>query len=119
MPPRHELNDRFKGHIAKARRTRQLVATSLLVTCLLVGSGLALEMAPPDALAAVKRGITDLTASLSVASFLGFASFGVCWYAEFPITSATRFCARHRHRVTKATERLNLAVCQACGLHYP
>jgi hypothetical protein len=31
---------------------------------------------------------------MSVASFLGFGSTGVFWYALLPITSATRFSAR-------------------------
>ena len=52
MPPRRELNDRFKAHIAKAQRVRRVVTTSLLVTCLLVGSGLAFEMiVPPHSIA--------------------------------------------------------------------
>ena len=50
--PRRELNDRFKAHIAKAQRVRRVVTTSLLVTCLLVGSGLAFEIiVPPHSIA--------------------------------------------------------------------
>jgi hypothetical protein len=65
MQPRKDLNDRFKGYIAKARRMRQLVATSLVVTCLLVGSGLALGMVPPDGFAGAKRSMASATASFS------------------------------------------------------
>ena len=65
MPPGHELNDRFHGYIRRARRTRRLVVGSLLVTCLVGASGFALEMAPPDALATLKRGMASVGENVS------------------------------------------------------
>jgi hypothetical protein len=65
--PHRELNDRFKAHIAKARRIR-VAATSLLCVCLLVGAGVAVaKIAPQNTalasltspLAAVQHAISD------------------------------------------------------------
>src|SRR5262245_54729565 len=44
---------------------------------------------------------------MSVASFLGFVSLGVFWYAELPITRATRFCACAGITPSMATRKAN------------
>jgi hypothetical protein len=46
--PHHELNDRFKAHIARAQGVRRVAVGSLLTVSLLVGSGLAFEMVYAD-----------------------------------------------------------------------
>ena len=50
--PHRELNDRFKAHIARAQRVRRIVAGSIAVVCLLIGTGLAFEIvSPPNSIA--------------------------------------------------------------------
>jgi hypothetical protein len=66
MPPRRELNDRFKAHIARARLIRHVALTSLFSVCML-GTGLAFEIvAPPHSIerAALKNSFAATRASL-------------------------------------------------------
>jgi hypothetical protein len=61
MPPRRELNQRFHGHLKRTRKIRT-IGVSLLVVCLLVGTGFAFEMiAPPDSIVRANL-ITKITA---------------------------------------------------------
>ena len=71
MPPRHELNQRFQAHIARARRIRS-IGTGVLVSCLLVGTGSAFAMLAPQesrAQTVIKYALASVAENLNAVGF--------------------------------------------------